>query len=253
MKEMSIVIDKNKLDFGIVGVSYNDSLPADGSRIKVYTNKKGSTEYHYTVWERDTLLYYPLQYGNGEYSIRVFRESKPNTSKYQSIFSQNVQVNTSNALNVFLQSNVNMMWNPDMRCIAFAKELTKGLSVDYDKANTVWKYIVSNFNYDYPLAVKIKENGTKYNYAPNIELTYTVRKDICFGLTSLFNSMLRSVGVYAKMNHGYAKLSSDYHAWSEVYFNNVWNTIDVTFDISQNFRDKIVIREPSDYSVKYFY
>ena len=45
--------------------------------------------------------------------------------------------------------------------------------------------------------------------------------------------MLRSVGIKAKMVHGYvANLVSGFHAWNEVYIDGQWQTMDVTMDRS---------------------
>ncbi|MGN7382731.1 transglutaminase-like domain-containing protein [Paenibacillus sp. SAFN-117] len=53
---------------------------------------------------------------------------------------------------------------------------------------------------------------------------------MCYGYSSLFAAMLRSVGIPAKLVMGHSQYVTEYHAWNEVYLNNEWVTIDTTID-----------------------
>jgi transglutaminase-like putative cysteine protease len=240
---MNYMIDTTKLAVGLAGVRYEGEIPPD-PLLRVHISRKGAPEYHYKL-QREGMSWYPLQYGPGEYTVQLLELAIPGSNAYRSKSRQTVTVGMEAPEQVFLQSHVNTEWHGGMECIKLARKLALSPS----PFEAIWRHISGNFSYDLELAQKIIAKGGKYDYIPDIEAAFASKKDICFGLTALFNAMLRSVGIASKMNHGQSR--AGYHAWSEVWLEGRWVTVDVTFDIAQ--RAKSWERRPDDHSVKYFY
>jgi len=236
---------------GLVGIKYSGSLPTDNRRLKILIDKPDASMplYSYNILSND-LVFYPLQYGNGSYRLRIGQEKTPGANQYAILRNYSVDSKTANPLDVFLQSHEKMPWNRDMEAIKFVAALVKGKTSQRDKVLTIWQHMVTNYKYDYELAGTIK-----YNYLPDIEDIFGTKKSICYGLTALFNSQLRSLGVPCRMVHGNTKLTPVYHCWSEIWLSGQWITVDITFDIFQNSKSpvKSFERKADGYAPRYFY
>ena len=230
---MRPTVNEAEVSSGIVSVEWNE--PLGGKRARVHINKDGAPEYHYVI--RGPGVYrYPLQYGSGAYTLELFLEDAPGSGQYRRLERGEVAAEMPDPEAVFLQSCVNMPWSEGMECIKKAHFLKT--------AWRIYSFIGLGFSYDAELAANIK-----YDYTPDIERAYRTRRDICFGLTALCNSMLRSVGVRAKMIHGYA--NGIYHCWSEVLLGGEWRREDVTFDIARMRRGGG--DAPVNYETKFIY
>ena len=238
-----------QLDKGLVGIEYAQPMKP-GHKYRVYTHLEGFPEYHYMIDLDPDLNWFPLQHGNGRYTVKVLEESSPGTNKYYTRSTGWVDVDMAEPLDVFLASNFYMEWDRDMPCIQAADSLCAGLPSDAAKAEALWGVIVKDYVYDYELAANVK-----YNYTPSLMGIYISRKGICFGLTSLYNSQLRSQGIRAKMLHGIVNAYGAYHAWSEVMLDGEWRHVDITNDTGEKGRRGFLsgIFGPEEYTVRFVY
>ena len=237
------IINPSRSNVGLVGVCLVGAM-IPRIKYKVFTLKENSPEYHYNL--TNDLQWLPFSHGDGKYSVKIYEEVSPNTDKYTQKMQQEINVRIQNPHDVFLQSNVYMAWKLDMNCIADARVLVHGLKTDKEKVEAIWDYMINNFKYDYNLANEITKNGGKYNYTPDIETISKEKTSICFGLTALFNSMVRSQKIAAKMVHGY--FGNNYHAWSEIFVENGWKRMDVTLAIGG-----VVSTDNLSYTDKFIY
>lgn len=72
---------------------------------------------------------------------------------------------------VFLQSIQNVNWNSEMTAVALAEELVQGLTNEKDKVEAIYRYVVSNIEYDYE-----KINTVDSRYVPDVENTLKSQK-----------------------------------------------------------------------------
>ena len=245
-----IDIDTSRLSVGLLGVNIDaDTLKTPH---KVRIQKAGVDSCAYTVG-RPCMLWYPLQMGNGAYEFGVFENVRDN--QYKTVYTDTLMVNMSNPDAVFLQSCVHMLWDKNMECIREAQYRAHFNSTAYNKANVIWQYLMAyGLKYDTEFAKRVIDEGIKYDFMPDIDKTYREKTGLCYDFTALFNSMLRSVGVKAKMVHGWPPAGSPYHAWSEIYVNGKWETVDITFDIAIKDRPQnINERKASEYKPVHFY
>jgi transglutaminase-like putative cysteine protease len=136
-----------------------------------------------------------------------------------------------------------------MKAVQKAEELARGTQNTRDKAEAVYRYIVSNFEYDYSF-----NPSSDMPYIPDIEKTFRTQQGICYDFASLFAAMLRSQGIPAKLVKGYSENIEGYHAWNEVLIDGSWVTVDITYDVAmKEFTGNNMIRDKSRYHPNRYY
>ncbi len=218
---------------GTVSFSYNNT---GDKRCKVVIRLNEGKMYQYDIPSGQCDLVFPLSQGNGRYQVMLCRNTTG--SKYMIVGAKTIELKTDDALSVFLTSNYIINWNTENEAIKKAYELTKGLKDDKDKIEAIYEYMVKNFSYDYEKMESVKEESTDKAYVPSIDDTYATKNGICYDLSALTASMLRSVSIPAKVVTGYTGNTVSYHAWNSIYYSPVkdWKTVDITYDILM-FRD----------------
>lgn len=217
--DMFIAADKTEV--GLVGIYFNSIT--NQNRMRLLIDKDGE-RYTYNIYKEEDIQQFPLQMGNGNYTVRIMENTEGN--KYRTVSTKTIELNLANPEAVFLNSIQEINWDESMEAIKMAKALTKGMTSDQEKVNAIYNYITKNISYD-----RKKVNTLTTFYLPNIDSTLKDGQGICYDYSSLFASMLRSVGVSTKMVKGYtSELPNEYHAWNEVNIDGQWKVIDTTFD-----------------------
>jgi len=238
-------VEFKRSDMGIVDVLYNSTA---NKKIKVLVIQ-GETKYTYSLDKNIDYIKFPLQLGNGSYSIYIYENVTGN--KYKKIFSKNDTVTLFRPNAVFLNSIQIIDWKSDYAAIQLAKQLIndekKAIYLRNNNLTTVtdesyltevqltkrqitdlfYNYIVKNIDYDYAKIPTLPPN-----YIPNVDATLRDKKGICYDYSSLLASMLRSQAIPTKLIKGYSSSTDVYHAWNEIYLidENRWVIVDTTYD-----------------------
>ena len=212
----NIAIDTKNAKEGIVRVSYTGV----NKKIKVMV-EKDSTQYFYDLKNEEE--FYPLQFGQGRYTVSVLENISDNKYKVMTKKSFKADIKEKNA--VYLKSAQPILWYEDDDAIIFAEEITKDADDDMDIVRIIYDYITTNINYDYNKIARLEPD-----YLPDINEVFKDGSGICYDYSVLFAAMLRSRGIPTKLVKGYKKDLGNYHAWNEVYINGKWNIIDTTYD-----------------------
>ncbi|WP_028307932.1 transglutaminase-like domain-containing protein [Desulfitibacter alkalitolerans] len=230
-------IDASEASNGAFSISYNIQ---NGTKVKVMVQKDGTSLY-YNIAGRGTERF-PVQLGNGAYTIAILENVTGN--QYRIVSRDTLNINMSNILKTFLHSIQIVKWEKEDEAISKARELTAGIESDEEKVKAIYEYIVSNYKYDYAKIDKLS-----YDYLPDINKTLKSKSGICYDFSALFASMLRSVGIPAKLVKGYGQKIQGYHAWNEVYINNKWVTMDTSVDIqfAENNRSYTMYKDSKTY------
>lgn len=235
--------DNTKVPTGTVGAKYT---PESEKRIKTRVQLGETDKYDYDLFGRKDYEYFPLQLGNGDYSVTIF-ENVTDT-KYRPVKSQNVKADIPDKLLVYKASVQTVNWNKDMAVIKKAQELTKNLKTDKDKVSAVYQYVVSAISYDYD-----KINKIDSTYVPDIEAVIKAGKGICYDYAAVLAAMLRSLNIPTKLVKGYSSNVKEYHAWNEVYLaaEKRWMVIDTTYDsvMKKNKQSYKMEKEPEKYKM----
>lgn len=105
---------------------------------------------------------------------------------------------------------------------AKAKEITAGLTRDYDKANAINQWVAQNIDYDYAYF-----GGHSSTTATTADDVLTSRKAVCGGFSNLTRALLQASGIPAVCIHGWA--GGDRHAWNAAYVDGKWIFLDSTW------------------------
>lgn len=215
------LIDQSKVNEGVLTVQYQQP----SNKVTKLLVEKDGKRYTYDLPKTAEKQSFPLQLGNGQYTVRVAELVEGN--KYKEVTKETVTVNLVNARAPYLQSVQEINWNANSQAVKVAAELVKGLNNETDKINAIYNYVITNIKYDYDKAPTVKAG-----YLPNIDQTLAVQKGICYDYAALLASMLRSQGIPTKLVKGYAPNIDGFHAWNEVYVasQNQWITIDTVYD-----------------------
>lgn len=240
----SVVIDKTLLDKGIITASY-DSAKAAKAMVRI-TKDKVNYDYELTKGAQ-----YPLQLGNGSYTVMVL-EAVGGT-KFKLISQEKIELKLKSENDVFLQSIVHVNWNKKSKAVAKATELTKKAKTDKEKVAAIHTYITKTLKYDYEKAKTVKAG-----YIPVLDDIFKAQKGICYDYASTFAAMTRSLGIPTKLVMGYyTKNPKIYHAWNQVYLKETkeWITVDSTNDAVQVQAKKAVtlIKKPAEYKISKIY
>lgn len=215
----AFVLDSKAADQGIFTLNY--SLDKQ-QKVKVMVEKDG-TSFYYNLNGSTGAETFPLQLGDGTYTIAVLENITGN--QYRMLSKEKLTSAQQNPLNVYLQSIQLIKWNNRDEIINKAEELTKNLDGDEAKVQAIYEYIVQNYQYDFD-----KLDGLAADYLPDINEMEKSKKGICYDFSALVASMLRSVDIPTKMVKGYGDNIKGYHAWNEVYLNGKWLVIDTSAD-----------------------
>jgi transglutaminase-like putative cysteine protease len=234
----SSYIDKTNLRNGLVSINYNSK---NKSAVRI---EKGNQKQDYIL---DGNNNFPLQFGDGEYTITVLENT--NGNKYKQIEKEVFTLKSGNKNDVYLQSIQLINWNNEMNAIKKAKELTKNSKTDKEKVTEIYNYIVKNISYDYNKASTVAKG-----YVPSIDDVLKSSKGICYDYSSLFAGMLRSIDIPTKLVMGNNSEIKEYHAWNEVYLKDIgeWIIIDTTYDVAMKKGNVSVpmIKNASQYKIE---
>ena len=148
----------------------------------------------------------------------------------------------------------------DAAIVKIAREITKNLGNDYDKALAIHDWICANLWYDVDAA------SNERRPAESALATLNSRRAVCEGYANLTAALLRAVNIPAKTVIGYAldasqtegwteySLSDDNanHSWNEAYIDGRWIIMDATWNSRNEFSGGSHVRNGGLYSYRYF-
>lgn len=195
-----------------------DHVP-DGYIIVKNAKPKWGVKYRVMVSNGNQSLYYsireeavfPLQFGDGRYTVRLYRQRIENKYTEVGKISFNAKLNFPTA--PYLHPNQMVDYTRDSPCVLKAAELCTGLSTPEEKFEAIAKYVVGKTQYNYIKAVLVARST---NVLPNVDECFTKRSGICQDIAAMMVAMLRSQGVPASLVVGLCCTSP--HAWVKVYF-----------------------------------
>lgn len=218
---LDYTIDFNGVSNGVIGVSSN--VKAE-KKIKIVISKVEKTN-TYNLYPSTKTTFYPLTFGDGSYSISIYENTTD--TKYRKILTSFFSVKLATVNSVFLQSIQEINWSKENLAIKVAADIAKNSKTKEQMIKDIYNYISKTIVYD---REKIKKIDT--TYLPSIDSTLSTKNGICYDYSALLAAMLRSQGIPTKMIKGYAKNSTVYHAWNEIFLEkeNRWIVVDVTSD-----------------------
>lgn len=240
-----VLVDLSGVDKGYFALICNSDVK---TKLQVF---KGDEVYTYDVVLGKEQIF-PLQMGNGTYTIKVMKNIVD--TKYSELYCCTANVDMEDEFDPFLRPSQYANYNESSACVKKASELAASATDANDFITGVYNYVCKNIKYD-----KKKAENIQSGYIPEPDSTLEEGKGICFDYASLAASMLRSQGIPTKIIFGYVGDSGDlYHAWNMYYTEesgwvavefevseDEWNRLDLTF--SANGSDSRFIGDGSNY------
>lgn len=209
-------ITLDELSSGLVTVDYESTNGAD-VKIRI---AKGSEYYTYDTTDYNR---YPLQMGDGVYQVMILEQVMG--SRYRLVERHSFSYQAEEEQTVYLQSIQNIRWDEESEAVLKAAELVEQAESNQEKLEAIYHFVVGHVAYD-----EEKAETVMSGYIPSAADTYETQQGICYDYASLMATMLRSVGIPAKLMMGHAEQVDGYHAWNEVYVDGEWLIIDPTVD-----------------------
>ena len=239
-----VSFNKESISKGIIGIKYTNSVT---KKTKVLIQYK-DIKYQYNIKSGESFVNFPLQLGNGQYTIGVYEQIED--TKYANVATETVNLTLDDSTKVYLASIQLIDWTDKMKTATLAKELTKNKKTEAEKIEVCYQYMVQQFKYDFA-----KLQSLQYDYVPVIDDVLKRKLGICYDYSAVYASMLRSLGIKSKLIMGYTPNVKEYHAWNEVFTGGKWVTVDTTYD-SQMYQAKIKYsfeKPKKDYTESYNY
>ena len=212
-------IDVSDVSQGVVHAAGTSS-----SRLKLLV-VHGDMSYNYDIPGDGTPITCPVNMGDGSYTFSVMRNTGGNS--YVELHSVACDVKLDSEFEPFLHANVFCNYSEKSDCVTKARSLTKKSKNEGDALAAICTYVVDNITYDNKKASKL---SGKSGYVPDPDETLSSGKGICFDYASLSAAMLRSVGLPARVMTGYVSPGDLYHAWTMVYIDGTWKSVQFTVD-----------------------
>ena len=248
-----VKLDLEHTSEGYIGVSGESD-----TRLKLQVFM-GETEYRYDVPADGTPVIFPLQEGDGTYTIKAMENVE--STKYRPLFSIDCEVKLADEFQPFLRPSAYVDYDQDSECVKLAAQLASKEEDALGVVGAVFEYICDNIVYDKEKAQTVQ---TTTGYMPVLDDTLRTGKGICFDYASLVAGMLRSEGIPTKMVFGDVSPDDIYHAWNMFYTEETgwvtvkyevkagsWNRLDLTF--SANGKDASLIGDGENYLDEKYY
>ena len=244
-----------QVDLSCVSDGYFGVVANSDARLKLQVFKDDET-YTYDV-EQGSEQIFPLQCGDGTYTIKVMKNTSGNS--YYELYVTSADVKLDDSLGPYLRPNVYADYSEDSECVKTAAKMAGESGTESEFVDKVYQYICDKVKYDYDEA-KTVQSG----YVPDPDEVMETGKGICFDYASLAASMLRSQGIPTKIIFGYVAPDNLYHAWNMFYTEEKgwtkvefsvdpgdWTRVDLTF--SANGQNADFIGDGSNYQDVYQY
>ena len=217
-KVSKLYINEESKDKGHVYVKVTNVKESDIRVVVVLSSKLNEVGQEMTRSYKEG--YYPLISGSGEYFLLILARNEKDlfNEVHRVIF--HAQFSKEDA---FSYSNVNSIYTEESELAKKAYELAGNLNSNKAKANKIEKYIRKNYQYDetFPDDEEIMQTADHY---------FNQTHGVCYHFSSLFSSMMKSIGVPTREVRGWSDFTDKYHSWNE-YLNEdgEWVLIDPTF------------------------
>lgn len=197
-------MDTAHISDGYVQVSYRGS----NSKPVIRITAPDGTKYQYDLPKDHSYCAYPLNCGDGTYSIAVYEHYQGES--YTALYKTKLEVRLRDALLPFLYSNPYCDFSEASEVVGAAMDAAWSANDDLDVIRNVFNYVTKNITYDYDKAATV-ETG----YVPDVDTVLREKKGICLDYAALMTAMLRSQGIPARIEIGYR--DQEFHAWVSVY------------------------------------
>jgi len=215
-----VTIDASHTDQGYVMIRCEPSE----KRLKARIATDAQT-YYYDLPGGEQYSVYPLQMGDGLYTVRVMEQVE--NDLYALRYGTEIHVKLAAETLPFLYPNQYVWYDENTRAVGQADELAADEKNEREIARALYRFVVRHMSYDTEKAATVPKG-----YLPDADESLASGKGICFDYAELLAVMLRAQGIPAQVVIGTVMPENVYHAWNRVFLDGEWVWMDPTFDRS---------------------
>ena len=198
--------------------------------------ERGDGSYFYDLNNKGDYEVYPLQMGNGSYTIKVYEQVEG--TSYAVLYAIDINVSMKDTDRVFVFPNQYVWYTNYNDAVELSYQLCQNVSTDQERVDIIFDYIDSHIKYD----TKKAETVTS-GYLPNVDETLSSGKGICFDYAALMASMLRAHDIPTRLAIGNVDPEGILHAWNQIYIDGKWIWMDATFGIKNSHKESDYTKE----------
>ncbi len=255
-EEQAEEIPGGGIDLSEMGRGYIALSVVNESRLKLQMIREDMT-YNYDLPNDGTPSVYPLNMGNGSYTIRVMENIAED--RYAELWSRTVEADMQDEYQPFLRPSVMVSYSESSDCVTVARQLATNCEDDLAVASAIYDYLVEHISYDYEKAKNVEKG-----YLPDPDETLSSGTGICFDYAALTAAMLRSLDIPCQLITGYVGEDALYHAWNRIYIQDqgwltveikvtgdTWKRVDITF--ASTGTEAQTLENDGNYTTRYTY
>ena len=247
-----VTIDTSNDSEGYITVHYKGI----NAKVKFQLTGPDGVTYTYDLDKGVDVL--PLTAGSGAYQVGCFENVSG--TEYAIAYTDVINLTIDNEFGAYLYPNLYVNFDKDTKAVDMAQELVAEATCDLDVVYAIYKYTIDNIVYDHELAETVGSG-----YVPVVDDVLEKKSGICFDYAVLMAAMLRSQGIPARLEIGYA--GTAYHAWISTYIEDIgwidgiiefdgnsWTLMDPTFAANSDKTSfEEFIGDGSNYNTIYVY
>ena len=207
----SLTVDHSHASDGYIIVK---AIKSD-RKLKVEISLNGTAKIHYNLNTDGEEEILPLQYGDGKYTVSLYRQL--NGTRYQKDGETSFSVKMPDQRGYMLYPNQWVNYTADTEAVQYANALCAGLTDEHEVVMAVYDYMGKHFTYDWFKSGDVKA-GILTEILPDIDGTWDSGIGICQDLAAVMCTMLRSQGIHARLTVGTCGVTP--HAWVTVYYHD---------------------------------
>ncbi len=225
------LIDASNTADGYIMVKHEGST----KRLKVKV-ERGDGSYFYDLNNNGDYEVYPLQMGNGAYTIKVYEQVEG--TSYAVLYAININVSMKDTDRVFVFPNQYVWYTNYNDAVELSYQLCQNVETNQEKVDIIFDYIDSHIKYDTKKAKTVTSG-----YLPNVDETLSSGKGICFDYAALMAAMLRAHDIPTRLAIGNIDPEGILHAWNQIYIDGKWVWMDATFGIKNSHKESDYTKE----------
>lgn len=217
----NVTIDASNKASGYLMVKYEGG---QDKRVKVRITCN-QVNYDYDLNLAGNYEAFPLQMGNGTYTVMVLQNAYDN--QYAVLTQKEVAVQLSGETIPYLYPSQKVYFTANSAAVKKSYDLCAGLTTDQEKVTAVYNFMKSTITYDNEKAGQVTSGALK-TYTSDADNILSIKKGICLDYATLMAVMLRAQNIPTQVIYG-SENSAPYHAWNQIYLDGKWVLYDATY------------------------
>lgn len=223
-----------------------ESLPLSTNWVWLKVSKDLNAEDIFVpVTEGQLTKSFYLRFGPGKYNIQINHTSGLN--KYGSYYTlKNLTISNLDERDLSYLLPSEQVQSEDPHIVSLAENLLAGVDNDLEKVKIIHDFVAQQLSYDF----NSYYDGSYMKKSYDAMTVLNGGVAVCAGYANLFAAIGRAAHLRVAVVHGKGVTSrlTGNHAWNEVFIDNEWKSVDVTWDDMDVLRYNYFLKSAEEFS-----